>query len=86
MPEKTLFLFIKYIEIRNSAKELASDIPYKNMFLTLSDIRNKTNKNEIGLYLSEFKNIKFTHSDKIVIHTTFQKSPKIICSKYKKYL
>ena len=51
MPEKTLFLFIKYIEIRNSAKELASDIPYKNIFLTLSDIRNRTNKNESGLYL-----------------------------------
>tara|TARA_Y100000817_G_C16643338_1_gene449380 strand:+ start:97 stop:426 length:330 start_codon:yes stop_codon:yes gene_type:complete len=86
IPEKIFSLFIKYIEIKNNAKALASDIPYKNTFLTLSDIRNRTNKNESGLYLSEFIKMQFTHRDKIVIHTTFQKSPKIICSRYKKYL
>ena len=86
IPEKILSLFIKYIEIKNNAKALASDIPYKNTFLTLSDMRKRTNKKEIGLRLSEFIKIKFTHIVKIVIQATFQKSPNIICNTYKKYL
>ena len=56
------------------------------MFRTLSEIRNSTNMNVIGLYLSAFKNKKFIHKAKIDIQATFQKSPNIICKTNKKYL
>ena len=50
---------------------------HRKIFLTLSEIRKRTNKNEIGCF-SLFKNIKLTHKDKIDIQATFQKSPNTI--------